>query len=41
MFPLERVRRKVPSANPDAWRPVFRELSAALEGEHSPLTGMS
>ena len=36
----ERVRRKVPCANPDAWRPVFRELSVVLEGERSPLTGM-
>jgi glycosyltransferase involved in cell wall biosynthesis len=37
----ERVRRNVATANPDAWRPVFRELSAVLDGEHSPATGLS
>jgi hypothetical protein len=36
----ERVRRNVPG-NPDAWRPVFRELSVVLDGEHTPLTGLS
>ena len=37
----ERVRRNVATANPDAWRPVFRELSAVLDGEHSPATGLT
>ena len=37
----ERVRRNVATANPDAWRPVFHELSAVLDGEHSPATGLS
>jgi len=37
----ERVRRNVPTANPDAWRPVFRELSVVLDGDHSPAAGLS
>jgi len=32
----ERLRGDVPAANPDAWRPTFRELSAALDGEDRP-----
>jgi hypothetical protein len=36
----ERVRRNVP-VNPDAWRPVFRELSLVLDGEHTPVTGLT
>jgi glycosyltransferase involved in cell wall biosynthesis len=35
----ERVRRNVTTANPDAWRPVFRELSAVLDGDHTPAAG--
>jgi hypothetical protein len=37
----ERVRRNVTTANPDAWRPVFRELSAVLDGDHTPAAGLS
>ena len=37
----ERIRRNVPTANPDAWRPVFRELSVVLDGDHSPAAGLS
>ena len=36
----ERVRRNVP-ANPDAWRPVFRELSVVLDVDHTPAAGLS
>ena len=37
----ERIRRNVPTANPDAWRPVFRELSVVLDGDHSRGAGLS
>jgi hypothetical protein len=36
----ERMRRAVPSANPDAWRPTVRELAAVLEGEPRAATEM-